>query len=70
MEPRLIGKIIGKIISFELATSYTPRLCLHRYFNWTVKNIKTKEDWNTSMHVPTKLKDDLKRALEFIEKFF
>ena len=41
--PTDIASIIGKLIAFELATSYVPRLCCHQYFNWIARVIEDRE---------------------------
>jgi len=54
-KPKELAAIVGKLIAFELATSYIPRLRCFRYFSWTAKTIKNDYDWHRDIKFPKKL---------------
>ena len=67
--PRQVAKLVGKIISFELATSMLPRLCLHSYFRWIAKVVQDRRDWDKIRNVPKSLVEGLELALHYVRKF-
>ena len=69
VRPKEIASIVGKLIAFELATSYVPRLCCHQYFNWIAKVVETREHWDLPKRTPGKIIKSLKRALTFAKEF-
>ena len=68
-KPKEIAAIVGKLIAFELATSYVPRLRCFRYFTWTAKSIKEDSDWHKNYSFPKKLISDFKKAVEDVKEF-
>ena len=60
VRPKEVASIVGKIVAFELATSYVPRLCCHQYFNWIAKVVVTKEHWDYIKRTPNKIIQSLK----------
>ena len=68
-KPKEIAAIVGKIISFELATSYIPRLRCFRYFTWIAKTIKADVDWHRDKSFPKNLVSEFKKAVEDVKEF-
>ena len=60
--PQELASIIGKIVSFELATSYVPRLRCHKYFSWIARTIKEDKDWRKQKRFPKTLWSSQKEA--------
>ena len=67
-KPKDVATIVGKIIAFELATSYIPRLCCWRYFAWSAKVVTCREDWYRVKNYPKKLIGELKRAISYVKE--
>ena len=66
--PQELAVIVGKIISFELATSYVPRLRIHKYFSWIARIIKDDRDWRKQKRFPKVLISAFKQAIEDVKK--
>ena len=66
--PQELASIMGKIISFELATSYIPRLRCHKYFSWIARTIKEDRDWRRQKRFPQNLIPAFKQALEDVKE--
>ena len=60
--PRELASIVGKLVSFELATSYVPRLRCHRYFSWIARVIKEDKDWRKQKRFPKNFNPSLQES--------
>ena len=67
-KPRDLASIVGKIVAFELATSYIPRLCCWRYFTWSAKVVTCREDWYRLKRYPKLMIEDLKKAISYVKE--
>ena len=68
-KPQEIAAIVGKLIAFELATSYIPRLRCFSYFIWIARTIHQDSDWRMNKGFPKRLISDLKKAVENVKEF-
>ena len=66
--PQELASIVGKLVSFELATTYVPRLRCFRYFSWIAKVIKTDKDWRKERKFPKALIPAFKKAIEDVKE--
>ena len=66
--PKELAVIVGKIISWELATSYIPRLRCFKYFTWIPKVIKSDADWHSNKNFPKALIPTFKQAIEDVKR--
>ena len=66
--PQELASIIGKLVSFELATSYIPRLRCHKYFSWIARTIKDDRDWRKEKRFPKALIPAFKQAIEDVKE--
>ena len=66
---RSISRIVGKKISFELATTMLPRLFLHSYFRWIATTVCAPDDWNASRRIPKAVIIGLRNAISAVRKY-
>ena len=63
-----MAAIVGKIIAFELATTYIPRLCCYRYFTWVAKTVTRADKWHKPVQFPKKMIEDFKKAISYVRE--